>query len=66
MSEPSAPVEAARAKLQRPLRPTWSPRAALAASTLAALSALLLAAAVILGPGIDVDPAAGAATVFAR
>ncbi|MBC6980779.1 hypothetical protein [Caulobacter sp. 17J80-11] len=64
MSESSA-LEAARAKLARPVRVRWSLKAALAASTLAAASALLLAAAVILGPGVHVVRSDDA-TVFAR
>ncbi|WP_205598143.1 hypothetical protein [Caulobacter sp. 17J65-9] len=64
MSESSA-LKAARAKLVRPVRVRWSLKAALGASTLAAISALLLAAAVILGPGVHVARSDDA-TVFAR
>ncbi len=48
-----APIAAARARLRKPEVPTISSARALGAAALAAISALSLAAAVIMGPGIE-------------
>jgi hypothetical protein len=59
-------VATARLKLAKPAPKTASSGRALAAAALAAFSALSLAAAVILGPGVERPSGSETPTVFAN